>query len=452
VREIASGICAAQRQMAFLRSCWEAEGATLPEGHVHFLDGGMGTALGNVDPYLAWNPFAALLNPSAVRAVHAAFLGCGSTVVTSASYACTPRLVQRVVWLAALTRELREAFLGQIGCDLADDPSGAHETLDAVDRIVKAMTQEGGVTWQPNDNDTDTASWSLAFACAEAAVGEALAAASAHVRAGCTREIKVALCCPPLADSYDPHPAEGEMRFYAGLGDIGRRNRVDVFLVETVSNSTSATHALEALSGFAATSQQIWLSFVPRCSGSGPPRLLSAETLGAALDRVWQSSREDRCRLPDALLANCGSIQACVLSTGVYKATKQPFGMYANDICTDADIDHAPFRFEAIVEGWFGKDAVDAEEEAEEEEEEAGEEAAEAFGSPLEVGRRGAWERKAPAKALEGDAMQMGSEETTGAYCRAVSDLRLAGGTVVGGCCGVEPPLLARLIAAYRGA
>ena len=131
---------------------------------------------------------------------------------------------------------------------------------------------------------------------------------------------RVAAALGPLLATYRPDllpPVDEATRQYGLL--VGRmKDRVDLFLIETVS---SVLEAEGALSGCEGCGKPVWLSLT--VMDDDGTRLRSGEGLDAIGPIV------DRFK-PDALLINCSRPEAIPAALDVLKQFGLPFGAYAN--------------------------------------------------------------------------------------------------------------------------
>jgi S-methylmethionine-dependent homocysteine/selenocysteine methylase len=376
-----------------------------------------------------WNPFAVILDSDAIRQVHRAFLSRGCDVITTATYPCSPRVVQKIVWLAEMCRESRDSYFRQIDCNSDTEQAGkSHVMLDRVSVFVREHAASQGIEMQ-QINTNDDLVWDLTFTCVRA--GLAAASQAAQEFSG----VRVALSCPPFADSFEPHSMEGETRFYQGLALIGAQACADIFLIETMANAQTAFRALQAISFSALRKQETWLSFVPRLGANDAEvHILSGEPLVTALRDLDVLIKRNNIASPDVFLANCGSIEASVAAARVFACTGVPFGFYSNNRATDRH--HLPYRWEDIVNGWFAKDQEDDEEEEEEE------------GCDAEEG--GDDVEECQTEDFRDEGLARDYRDASLVHCEAVRELRKLGGKVIGGCCGVDDALLWQLHKAYN--
>jgi homocysteine S-methyltransferase len=191
----------------------------------------------------------------------------------------------------------------------------------------------------------------------DAALSEAQAARTAHGSG------RIAGSLGPLVASYRPDlcpdPATAAP-LYAEIAAL-QRDRVDLFLIETVA---SLRHAEGALLGCAQAGRPVWLSVtVDDADGS---RLRSGEPLSGlagVLDR----------HQPQAVLANCSVPEAMAAALDTLSRLGLPFGAYANGFthiapaflttaptvdALTARHDLTPDRYADFARGWIAQGAT----------------------------------------------------------------------------------------------
>lgn len=369
------------------------------EGGMLWLDGGVGTSLGEDTPGLSWVPTAALLRPEAVQRVHKAFLQAGCTAITTATYACTPRITKHYLSLARRSRPSRRMLCAQLGVSSSAELEGAHALLDESLAAHDACVRAGG--------DSDDF-W---LHCARAGARVAVASAAAwNAQAPGAAPVAVVASCPPLRDSYDFEDTDaGEVPFYRQLAEVMAEEGVQILLLETVPSLAAAARALPALWG--ARPREVWVSFVPRLGSSGEACTLAGEPLVEGLRRLPPGARATR------FLCNCGSLESCAVAVRELAQAGWACGACPNVNATDAGLDHAPFGLADLVLSWLGAD----------EEEEA--EGSDSMGT--EAAEPGVRAEGAPAGPPVG-AFMCQAAQTCGPRLR-----------VLGGCCTVSPEVLA---------
>ncbi len=151
-------------------------------------------------------------------------------------------------------------------------------------------------------------------------VEKALNEAAAANRAAGGTASRIAGALGPLEASYRPDirlPPDTAAPIYRELVEL-MRDRVDLFLIETVS---ALEHAEGALRGVTGAGKPIWLSMsVQDEDGS---RLRSGEALSDLAPLVRQFA-------PDAVLINCSRPEAVETALEIIAGFGKPFGAYAN--------------------------------------------------------------------------------------------------------------------------
>ena len=224
-----------------------------------FLDGGLGQEIQNrasAQPHPLWSVKVMYDEPELVSAVHREFITAGARVITANTYTASP------------PRLRRDGDLRQI--------ADIHNT--------------------------------------------ALALARAEMDKAGDPDLQLAGCLPPLVGSY---VAEVSMDFGGSLTDYRQlvalqSGKVDLFLIETISNIAEAKAALTAVKeadmpGF------VGLTICDDHSN----RLRSGEALSDALDQLLPLG-------PDGLMVNCSLPEAVSAAMPVLAGLPVPFGGYAN--------------------------------------------------------------------------------------------------------------------------
>ena len=195
-------------------------------------------------------------------------------------------------------------------------------------------------------------------ALVDAALTEAEAARASHGGAG-----RIAGALGPLEASYRPDillRPEDAAPVFSELAAL-MKERVDLFLIETVS---SLEHAEGALRGVAGTGKPVWLSVtVDDADGT---RLRSGEALGGLAPLVEKHQ-------PEAVLVNCSRPEAIAAALDIIKRFGRRFGAYANGFtqitegflqdkptvdALEARIDLTPAAYADFALGWIGQGAT----------------------------------------------------------------------------------------------
>ena len=183
-------------------------------------------------------------------------------------------------------------------------------------------------------------------------------AARAEVGAG-----RLAGSLGPLEASYrpdirlDPDVAAAKFSELVGL----MRDRVDFFLIETVS---SLEHAEGVLRGTKDAGKPVWLAVT--VDDDDGTRLRSGEALTDLAPLVAQHQ-------PDAVLVNCSRPEAVAAALNIIKGFGMPFGAYANGFTRISEgflkdkptvdaleqrTDLGPEAYADFVMGWIGQGAT----------------------------------------------------------------------------------------------
>lgn len=192
----------------------------------------------------------------------------------------------------------------------------------------------------------------------DAALTEAEAARSANGGAG-----RIAGALGPLEASYRPDihlPPEKAAPAFAELVAL-MQDRVDFFLIETVS---SLEHAEGALRGVARAGKPVWLAVT--VADEDGTRLRSGEALRDLAPLVAEHQ-------PEAVLVNCSRPEAVAAALEILKAFGRPFGAYANGFthisddflkdkptvdALEARTDLTPAAYAEFALGWIGQGAT----------------------------------------------------------------------------------------------
>lgn len=174
---------------------------------------------------------------------------------------------------------------------------------------------------------------------------------------------RIAGALGPLLASYrpdlQPDPAEAAVKFAELVGLMS--DRVDLFLIETVSSVLEAEGALRGTQG---GGKPVWLAL--SVMDDDGTRLRSGEALGDITPVVAQYK-------PDALLINCSRPEAIPAALQILSGMGLPFGAYANGFTHISDgflqdaptvdtlenrIDLGPAAYAEHVMRWVAKGAT----------------------------------------------------------------------------------------------
>ena len=262
-----------------------------------FLDGGLGQEINKRSPndsHPLWSVKVMFDAPEIVEAVHRDFINAGARVISVNTYTATP------------TRMQREGF-GERFLD-------AHTI--AIEIVRRAITR------------------------AEKADGS----------------LQVAGCLPPLVASY---VSEVSKDYQASLTEYrqiveAEKNGVDVFLIETMSNITEASAAIDAAQA-SGKPVYVGLTLSDDCSDT----LRSGEQLSDAIGLL-------SAKKPDGILLNCSIPEAITQAMPILADSGLPFGGYANGFTSidklkpggtvdvlQARKDLPPETYADIVEHWI---------------------------------------------------------------------------------------------------
>ncbi|MFC3613124.1 homocysteine S-methyltransferase family protein [Lutimaribacter marinistellae] len=174
---------------------------------------------------------------------------------------------------------------------------------------------------------------------------------------------RVAGALGPLLASYRPDlqpPVDEAKRQYGALVDR-MKDRVDLFLIETVSSLLEAEGALTGTQG---CGKPVWISFT--VMDDDGTHLRSGEPLGDAAGIV---DRFD----PEAILVNCSRPEAVPAALDIIAPMGKPFGAYANGFTAIASdflkeaptvdvleqrTDLTPERYADMAMGWLDQGAT----------------------------------------------------------------------------------------------
>ena len=226
---------------------------------VAFLDGGLGQEIQNraaAQPHPLWSVKVMYDEPEVVSAVHRDFIAAGAKVITANTYTASP------------PRLRRDGDLSQL--------EDIHHTAL---RLARTAIDDVG-----------------------------------------DQTIQLAGCLPPLVGSY---VAEVSMDFDASLADYHQlvalqADKVDLFLIETMSNITEASAAVSAVK------QAGKAAFVGlTVSDDAGNTLRSGERLEEALAHLLPLG-------PDGIMVNCSVPEAVSAAMPVLAGLPVPYGGYAN--------------------------------------------------------------------------------------------------------------------------
>ena len=266
--------------------------------NIVLLDGGMGQELqarSDVKPTPLWSAQFLLDKPDIVEGVHRDFVEAGAKVLTLSSYSVTPERLAR-------------------DGDIADFEPMQERALDIAERAVCG-------------NNTVT----------------------------------VAGCLPPMIASYRPDLAPAFDQCVATYQQIvdAQKERVDVFICETMSSIKEARASLKA----AKTSDKpVWVAL--SVDDKNPTNLRSGEKLSEALLAMEQDKA-------DAVVINCSTPEAIDQAMEILAEGILPFGAYANGFtkidalqpggtvdALTARQDLTPQAYADFVMGWVEKGAT----------------------------------------------------------------------------------------------
>jgi S-methylmethionine-dependent homocysteine/selenocysteine methylase len=337
---------------------------------------------------------------SVVRAVHRAYVEAGADVLTTNSFAAAPRAV----------RLLPEE--------------------------VRARLQRRLLPGEEEDNANDDASalrLSAALACEAARV-----ARSAADDAALTKVPRVAGSLPPLGEccyarpgAAPPPPRAQAAAQYLALARALHSGGCDLLLAETLPTSEEALAVLDAA---VELGREVWLSFTLR-DGPAPPKLRGGELLQSALDRVLDHPAS--ASLVSALLVNCCAPAAATPALPLLVAAAEQIrqrqqqqahrrarvGCYCN-------------AFRGTTSEWLAKEVGDDEGLAE----------ATAWADARHRGGGVAEFEEEEERAAGEDLLPAEATITPEAYERYAREWVRLGATAVGGCCGIGPRHVRRLV------
>ena len=225
------------------------------------LDGGLGQEINHRSPndtHPLWSVKVMFDAPEIVEAVHLDFINAGARVISVNTYAATP------------TRMQREGFGSRF--------EEAHEI--AINLVRRAIERSG------------------------------------KPRAG----LQIAGCLPPLVASYVAEVSKDYQQSLDEYCQIVETERagVDVFLIETMSNITEASAAIDAAKE-SAKPVYVGLTLNDDLSDT----LRSGELLSDAVDSLVSHA-------PNGILLNCSIPEAITQAMPVLASSGLPFGGYAN--------------------------------------------------------------------------------------------------------------------------
>jgi len=194
---------------------------------------------------------------------------------------------------------------------------------------------------------------------------ELLDCAINEARTACTgfQAGRIAGSLGPLGASYRPDicpPPEVAAPLYRELVEL-MKDRVDLFLIETVA---SVTHAEGALRACADSGRPVWLAIT--VEDDDGTKLRSGESVADLAGVVAQYG-------PDAVLVNCSRPEAIAAALDVVKVFELPFGAYANGFTHISDgflqdmptvdalqqrTDLGPEEYAKFVMGWVRQGAT----------------------------------------------------------------------------------------------
>lgn len=224
------------------------------------LDGGLGQEIykrAGKPAHPLWSARVMMDNPEIVKKVHQDFISAGSRIITINSYTCTPTRLQRdgqLQWFEKLQKL-------------------------ALQMALKARDELGALA----------------------------------------EDVQIAGCLPPLVGSYttDERSFQQLKDEYRLMSSIQAAD-VDLFIVETISNTKEAKAAIEAA---LETRKPVLLSFT--LSDKNPDTLRAGETIKEALKVVSDY------RL-DGLLFNCSFPETITEGMKAVQHLEIPYGGYAN--------------------------------------------------------------------------------------------------------------------------
>lgn len=236
--------------------------------NIVLLDGGLGQEIyrrSNQPAHPLWSAKVMLDKPDIVKEVHQDFIRAGARVITINSYTCTPTRLKRdgqLNWF----EELQKLALSA--------------AIKARDELGKDATQ-----------------------------------------------VQIAGCLPPLIGSYsdDDRSQEQFKDEYRRIVEI-QASGVDIFIIETISNTKEAKAAIEATSE---TDKPVLLSFT--LSDEQPTTLRSGESIRDALQEVSAYPL-------DGLMFNCSFPETISQGIEEIKGLDIPFGGYANGFTSVAPL------------------------------------------------------------------------------------------------------------------
>ena len=224
------------------------------------MDGGLGQEIyrrAGKSAHPLWSARVMMDQPNIVKEVHQDFIRAGAKIITINSYTCTPTRLQRdgeVEWFEKLQTQ-------------------------AINIATDARDELGSMA----------------------------------------ADLQIAGCLPPLVGSYtsDQRTFQELKQEYEQIVAI-QAPQVDLFIIETISNSKEAQAAIEAA---LPASRPILLSFT--LSDQNPANLRSGESIADALSAITKSSLS-------GLLFNCSFPETISQGLEFIRHTEIPFGGYAN--------------------------------------------------------------------------------------------------------------------------
>lgn len=269
---------------------------------IALLDGGLGQEINQRSPgdtHPLWSVKVMFDSPQVVLDVHAEFIQAGARVISLNTYAATP------------TRMAREGF--------GDRFEEAHHV--AIHLARQAIWQSGV--------SPDT--------------------------------VQVAGCLPPLVASYVSEVSQGYDESLQEFREIVavEKDAVDLFLVETMSNITEASAAIDAVRE---VGMPVYVGLTLKDDLSDTLR--SGESLADAIAVLVP-------RRPNGILLNCSVPEAITQAMPILATCGLPFGGYANGFTSidklrpggvvdvlEAREDLTPEAYADTVEGWIASGAT----------------------------------------------------------------------------------------------
>ena len=266
--------------------------------NIVLLDGGMGQELqarSDVKPTPLWSAQFLLDKPDIIESVHRDFIESGAKILTLSSYSVTPERLAR-------------------DGDIANFEPMQKRALDIAERAV----------------------------CGN-------------------KTVTVAGCLPPMIASYRPDLAPAFDQCVATYQQIvdAQKERVDIFICETMSSIKEARSSLKAAK---TSNKPVWVAL--SVDDKNPTLLRSGEKLAEALLAMEQDKA-------DAVLINCSTPEAIDQAMETLAEGMLPFGAYANgftkidalkpggtvDTLTARE-DVTPDAYADFVMGWVEKGAI----------------------------------------------------------------------------------------------